>query len=83
VIGQSALFSGFDINREAAARYGLTTGDVQDVIQRRYCGMNITETVEGWSVIRSICAIRVICVITWRPLRRRILIPTPTGSQIP
>ena len=40
-------FLDFDINREAAARYGLTTGDVQDVIQSAIGGMNITETVEG------------------------------------
>ena len=37
----------FDIDREAAARYGLTTGDVQDVIQSAVGGMNITTTVEG------------------------------------
>jgi hypothetical protein len=37
----------FDINREAAARYGLTVGDVQDVIQSAIGGINITETVEG------------------------------------
>ncbi|MBL4621230.1 MAG: efflux RND transporter permease subunit, partial [Immundisolibacteraceae bacterium] len=36
-----------DINRETAARYGLTTGAVQDVIQSAIGGMNITETVEG------------------------------------
>jgi Cu/Ag efflux pump CusA len=27
------MYVSFDINREAAARYGLTVGDVQDVIQ--------------------------------------------------
>ena len=37
----------FDIDREAAARYGLTTGDVQDVIQSAIGGMNVTTTVEG------------------------------------
>ncbi len=37
----------FDIDREAAARYGLTVGDVQDVIQTAVGGMNITTTVEG------------------------------------
>ena len=36
-----------DINREAAARYGLTTADVQDVIQSAIGGMNISTTVEG------------------------------------
>jgi Cu(I)/Ag(I) efflux system membrane protein CusA/SilA len=37
----------FDIDRENAARYGLTVGDVQDVIQTAVGGMNITTTVEG------------------------------------
>src|SRR3546814_2421859 len=37
----------FDIRREDAARYGLTVGDVQDVIQSAIGGMNVTETVEG------------------------------------
>ena len=72
----------FDINREAAARYGLTTGDVQDVIQSAIGGMNISETVEGLE--RYPVNLRYP-----RDLRdsvealRRVLIPTPTGSQIP
>ena len=37
----------FDIDRETAARYGLTTGDVQDTIQTSIGGMNVTTTVEG------------------------------------
>ncbi len=37
----------FDIDREAVARYGLTVGDVQDVIQSAIGGMNVTQTVEG------------------------------------
>ncbi len=36
-----------DIDRDAAARYGLTTSDVQDVIQSAIGGMTITTTVEG------------------------------------
>ncbi|MCK9607986.1 cation transporter [Methylomonas lenta] len=75
-------FLDFDISREAAARYGLTTGDVQDVIQSAIGGMNITETVEGLE--RYPVNLRYP-----RDLRdnlealRRVLIPTPTGSQIP
>ncbi|MGZ4956934.1 MAG: efflux RND transporter permease subunit, partial [Methylobacter sp.] len=75
-------FLDFDINREAAARYGLTTGDVQDVIQSAIGGMNITETVEGLE--RYPVNLRYP-----RDMRdnlealRRVLIPTPTGSQIP
>ena len=72
----------FDINRETAARYGLTVGDVQDVVQSAIGGMNITETVEGLE--RYPVNLRYP-----RELRdnmeslNRVLIPTPTGSQIP
>jgi len=72
----------FDINREKASRYGLTVGDVQKVIQSAVGGMNITETVEGLE--RYPVNLRYP-----RELRdnletlRRVLIPTPTGAQIP
>jgi copper/silver efflux system protein len=72
----------FDINREKAARYGLTVGAVQDVIQSAIGGMNITETVEGLE--RYPVNLRYP-----RELRsdletlKRVLIPTPTGAQIP
>lgn len=75
-------FLDFDINREAAARYGLTVGDVQDVIQSAIGGMNITETVEGLE--RYPVNLRYP-----RDFRdnigalRRVLVPTPTGAQIP
>ncbi|MEW5756327.1 MAG: efflux RND transporter permease subunit [Pseudomonadota bacterium] len=72
----------FIIDRHAAARYGLTVGDVQDVIQTAIGGMNITQTVEGLE--RYPVNLRYP-----RELRdnleqlQRVLIPTPTGSQIP
>ncbi|BCG63419.1 MAG: Cu(I)/Ag(I) efflux system membrane protein CusA/SilA [Methyloprofundus sp.] len=72
----------FDIDREAAARYGLTVGDVQDVIQSAIGGMNITETVEGLERypvnLRYPRELR-----DNRESLKRVLIPTPTGSQIP
>ncbi len=37
----------FQIDRDAAARYGLTVGDVEDVIQSAIGGMNVSWTVEG------------------------------------
>lgn len=37
----------FELDRENIARYGLTTGDVQDVIQAAIGGMNVTTTIEG------------------------------------
>ncbi|RJR29580.1 MAG: efflux RND transporter permease subunit [Desulfobacteraceae bacterium] len=40
-------FTDILINREEIARYGLTVGDVQDVIQTALGGMTITRTVEG------------------------------------
>ncbi|MCK6619716.1 MAG: efflux RND transporter permease subunit [Calditrichaceae bacterium] len=72
----------YAINREEAARYGLTVGDVQDVIMSAVGGMNVTQTVEGLE--RYPVNIRYN-----RELRdnlsdlNRVLIPTPTGAQIP
>ncbi len=72
----------FDIHREDAARYGLTVGDIQDVIQSAIGGMNVSETVEGLERYP-------INVRYPRELRdnmqalKRVLIPTPTGAQIP
>ena len=72
----------FNINRKEAARYGLTTGDVQDVIQSAIGGMNVTQTVEGLE--RYPVNVRYA-----RELREnmmdldRVLIPTPSGAQIP
>jgi len=72
----------FDIDRDQAARYGLTVGDIQDVIQSAIGGMNITTTVEGLE--RYSVNLRYS-----RELRdnitklERIMIPTPSGAQIP
>lgn len=72
----------YDIDREAAARYGLTIGDVQDVIMTAIGGSNITYTVEGLE--RYPINLRY-----QRELRddisslERILIPTPRGEHIP
>ena len=37
----------FDLDRDAIARYGLTTGDVQEVLEVALGGMPLTTTVEG------------------------------------
>ena len=72
----------YDINRAAAARYGLTVGDIQDVIMTAIGGMNVTETVEGLE--RYPVNLRY-----QRELRddlealRRILVPTARGEHIP
>ena len=72
----------FEIRREEAARYGLTVGDVQDVIMSAVGGMNVTYTVEG-------LARYPVNVRYPRELRdditslKRVLVPTPSGAQIP
>ena len=72
----------FDINRSEAARYGLTVGDVQDIIQSAIGGMNVTQTIEGLERYP-------VNVRYPRELRdnleqlKRVLVPTPAGAQIP
>ncbi|MGA7159551.1 MAG: CusA/CzcA family heavy metal efflux RND transporter [Bacteroidota bacterium] len=72
----------FDINRREAARYGLTVGDVESVIETAMGGMSITNTVEGLE--RYPVNLRYS-----RELRdnmealNRVLVPTPSGEQIP
>ncbi len=41
------FFTDIRIKRDEIARYGLTVGEVQDVIQTALGGMNVTRTVEG------------------------------------
>jgi copper/silver efflux system protein len=71
-----------DIRRREAARYGLTVGDVEDVVQTAVGGMNITETIEGLE--RYPVNLRYP-----RAYRdnidslKRVLVPTPTGAQVP
>ena len=72
----------FEIDRVEAARYGMTVGDVQDVIMSAVGGVDVTYTVEGLE--RYPVNIRYA-----RELRddvsdlRRVLIPTPSGAQVP
>ena len=72
----------FKINRSAIARYGLTVGQVQDVIQSAIGGMNITTTVEGLERypvnLRYARELR-----DDLPSLRAVLVPTPSGHQIP
>ncbi|MFH1351371.1 MAG: efflux RND transporter permease subunit [Pseudomonadota bacterium] len=72
----------FKIRRDQIARYGLTIGDVQDVIMTAIGGMNVTHTVEGLERYPVNLRYK-------RELRddiealKRVLIPAPTGAQIP
>ena len=75
-------FLDFKINRAEAARYGLTVGDVQDVIQSAIGGMNVTQTVEG--LARYPVNLRYGSELRDSPEKlRRILVPTPSGAQVP
>jgi len=72
----------FDINRREAARYGLTVGDVEDVIESAMGGMEVTNTVEGLE--RYSVNLRYS-----RELRdnlealERVMVPIPGGEQVP
>ncbi len=72
----------FEIDRETAARYGLTVGDVQDVIRSAIGGMNVSWTVEGLERYP-------INVRYPRELRDNLemlqdtLVAAPTGAQVP
>ena len=70
------------INRQALSRYGLTIADLQKVISSAIGGMPLTNTVEG----RERFPVRVRYARDYRDnpeAIKRILIPTPTGAQIP
>jgi Cu(I)/Ag(I) efflux system membrane protein CusA/SilA len=72
----------FHINRDEIARYGLTVGAVQDVLEVALGGMPLTTTVEGLE--RYAVNLRYN-----RDFRenlealREIIVPAPTGAQIP
>jgi Cu(I)/Ag(I) efflux system membrane protein CusA/SilA len=72
----------FVIDREAAARYGMTVGDVEDVIMSAIGGMNVTRTVEGLE--RYPVNVRYSRELRATPeALRRVLVPAPTGVQVP
>ena len=75
-------FLDFNVNREAAARYGLKVGDVNDVIESAIGGKNITTTVEG----RERYPVNVRYARDFREdldALKRVLVATPTGAQVP
>jgi len=76
------FFLDFDIDREKVARYGLTVGDVQDVIMSAIGGMQVTETVEGLE--RYPVSIRYPRDLRDNPEQLgRVLVATPGGAQVP
>jgi len=71
-----------DVNREEAARYGLTIADVQTAVSSGIGGQNIAENIEG----RERYPINVRYQRDFRDnveKMRGVLIGTPSGSQIP
>jgi Cu(I)/Ag(I) efflux system membrane protein CusA/SilA len=75
-------FLDFIVNREAAARYGLRVGDVNDIIESAIGGKNITTTVEG----RERYSINTRYARDFREdidALKRVLVPTPTSAQVP
>ncbi len=75
-------FIDFTPDREAAARYGLTVEDVEQIVETAIGGMNVDSTIEGRERYE-------INVRYGRELRddleklKRVLVPTPTGAQVP
>ncbi|MEE9383402.1 MAG: efflux RND transporter permease subunit [Nannocystaceae bacterium] len=71
-----------DIDREAIGRFGLSIGAVQRLIQVALGGRTLTRTVEG----RERYPVRVRYMREERDsieALRRVLVPTPSGEQIP
>jgi copper/silver efflux system protein len=75
-------FLDFTVNREAAARYGLKVGDVNDIVESAIGGKNITTTVEG----RERYPVNARYARDFRQdidALKRVLVATPTGAQVP
>jgi Cu(I)/Ag(I) efflux system membrane protein CusA/SilA len=75
-------FLDFTVNRAAAARYGLRVDDVNAVIETAIGGQTISTAVEG----RERYPINVRYARDFREdldALKRVLVPTPTGAQVP
>jgi len=72
----------FEIDREAAARFGIKVGDIQDVIQSAVGGMNVSWTVEGLE--RYPINVRYPRELRNDPSTlREVLVAAPSGAQVP
>jgi Cu(I)/Ag(I) efflux system membrane protein CusA/SilA len=76
-------FIEFEINRDAIARYGLTVGDVQDVLSVALGGMPLTTTVEGLQRYTVNLRYDRDFRSDLRSLTEDIVVPTPGGAQVP
>jgi len=76
------FYINIQVNREVAAQYGLTVGDVQNAIRSGIGGENIATAIEG----RERYPINVRYLNDFRDdldALRRVLITTPSGAQVP
>jgi Cu(I)/Ag(I) efflux system membrane protein CusA/SilA len=77
-----ALYTDIKIDREAAARYGISVADIQDVVEAAIGEKNLITTIEG----RKRFPVRVRYAPQYRNDVRalgNILVGTPDGAQIP
>ena len=77
-----ALYTDIQIDREAAARYGITVSTIQDVVETAIGEKNLTTTIEG----RKRFPVRVRYGSKYRADLHSlggILVETPDGAQIP
>jgi Cu(I)/Ag(I) efflux system membrane protein CusA/SilA len=80
--GTGGLFADVNVNRQAAARYGLSVAQVLDLVQTGIGGMNIGQTVEGRE--RYPIAVRFAREYRDDPdALKRLIISTPSGAQVP
>ncbi|MEZ4939873.1 MAG: efflux RND transporter permease subunit [Saprospiraceae bacterium] len=80
IVGKPYLH--LNIDREAAARYGLNIEDVQDFIETAIGGMQIGTTVEGRE--RFPMRVRYPRELRDNPESiKKMLVPTPVGAQVP
>ena len=76
------LYLDVDVNRRQAARYGLTTGDVQDVITTAIGGQRTTVAVEGLD--RYPINVRYARDYRDDPAAmKQVMVATPSGLQVP
>jgi len=76
------FYADFDLRRDDLARYGLTVADAQSIVLSAIGGENVTTTVEG----RERYPVNVRYARDYRDsieALKRVLVPTPSGAQIP
>lgn len=76
------FYGDFTVDRERAARYGLSVDDVNQTVMTAIGGMDVSQTVEG----RERYPVNVRYAREFRDdpsLLSRVLVPTPDGAQIP